>query len=121
MALSDTIKNAVDTAFREVDDLTQTVTYTYPGTTSYNPATGRNEGISTSVSVKAVFVSQPYAYDSSIKIEEGTPQILIKTKDFTTTLSTKGSFLVGTEKYDVIDWSVDPANALYTITVVRSV
>ena len=121
MSLSTTIKSAIDAAFTAVDDLTQTVTYNAPGTVTYNPTTGQNNTTSTSTNVKALFISQPYNYDMSIKIEESNPQILIKTSDFTQTLSVNGTFTVAGATYNVVSWSTDPATAMYTINVVRSV
>lgn len=121
MGLRDTITNAVSAAFTAVDDLTQTITYNYPGTVVYNPTTGLNTTSSTTVSVKAIFVARPYRYGTDSKVENNSPQILIKASDFTSQLSLNGTFTVSGSRYDIVSWSTDPAQALYTIDVVRSV
>lgn len=121
MGLSTAIKSAVSAAFTAIDDLTTVVTYNAPGATSYNPTTGQNEASVTTVNVKAVFVTEPSRVDNMQRIALNTPQLLIKTADFTTELSVNGTFTVNGVRYDVVSWRTDPANALYTIDLARSV
>lgn len=121
MALSDTLKTAVNIAFSVVDDITTNVVYTNPGTTVYNPTTGTNTTTgSATATIKAIFISQPNNKDMRADVERAHPQILVKQVDFTQTLTVNGYFTVNGAKYQVVSWSVDPSNSLYTIDVVRS-
>lgn len=121
MGLKTTLKNAVDAAFTIVDDLTQSVIYTNPGITVYNPTTGLNTTTgSTTGTMKAIFISQPRDLDNSSDVERLNPQILIKRTDLTETLTVNGFFTVGSVQYEIVSWDADPSDSLYTIDVARS-
>lgn len=121
MGLKDTLKSAVDTAFSVVDDLTTVVNYTNPGDVIYNPSSGLNTTTGDSVdSIKAIFIEQPSSLDTEADIEKINPQILLKAVDFSFALTVNGYFTVDGVQFEVISWSTDPSNSLYTIDVARS-
>jgi hypothetical protein len=121
MALKDTLQNAVETAFTAVADITQDVVYTNPGITTYNTTTGVNDTVGASTStIKAIFIANPNNLDRMADVEKAHPQLLIKRSDFTETLAVNGYFTVSGDKFEVVSWSVDPSDSLYTIDVARS-
>ena len=121
MALKDTLANAVNAAFAAVDDITQNVVYTFPGTTVYNPTTGVNDTVgSSTATIKAIFIANPNDRDRNADVEKAHPQLLIKRSDFTQTLAVNGFFTVSGDKFEVVSWNVDPSDSLYTIDIARS-
>lgn len=121
MGLAEDIQKAVSSGFKAFDNIRKLVTYHSSGTFAYNPTSGANvETGSTEIeNLYVIFTSYKledidgeiiHSEDKKILIPKEDLSIVPKETDYVLTES-------GTERWDVKDKKIDPADALWILQV----
>ena len=121
MGLKSTFQNAAETIIDAFGDVADTLNYHSLGTFSYNPITGGNtESGDSDVSIKAISdeIQSNEIQGRDVKMTDR--KLLVANNDISVTPKVGDYVTISGDRFNVIDYSADPAIALYTLFVRRS-
>ena len=115
------MKNAAVSGFNAVRDLQESTSYTPRTVGVYNPTTGAVGDSGTAVTLKAVFdrfTETDRGSSDDILFEDY--RMIFPNKNLTFTPKTQDTFTRNSETYEVINVSIDAAEALWSLQVRKS-
>jgi len=118
MGMKSIFQNAAETIIDAFGDVASTLAYHSLGTFSYNPSTGVNtETGDSDISIKAIpdEIKSEEVQDRDIKMTDR--KLLVANNDISVTPKVGDYVTISGDRFNVIDYMTDPAEALYTIYV----
>jgi len=119
MALKETFQNAAENIIDSFGNVATTgLAYHSLGTFSYNPATGTNtESGHTNTTIKTIFddINSSEIQDRDILATDR--KLLVANKDISVTPKVGDYVTISSDKWNVVDFLTDPAEALYEVFV----
>ena len=116
MGLKETFQNAAEQIVTSFGNVASTLAYHSLGTFSYNTTTGVNtESGSSDVSIKAISdeIKSEEIQDRPAKMTDR--KLLVANNDISVTPKVGDYVTIGGNRFNVVDYKVDPAEALYIL------
>jgi len=117
MGLKEAFQKAAAAAFNAAGNVKIAITYSSVPNPTYVPATGVVTEAETDYSVNAIREEYKSKEIDNVNIKPKDIKFLILYEDLTIILSTKDYVTIGATRWNVVDWEIDPADALWTIQV----
>ena len=122
MGLKETFQNAAESIIDAFGNVaTTSLAYHSLGTFSYNATTGANtESGDTDTTIKTIFdeINSSEIQDRDILATDR--KLLVANKDISVTPKVGDYVTISSDKWNVVDWVTDPAEALYEIFIRRT-
>jgi len=118
MGLQSVFQDAAETIINAFDDLGNSLAYHSLGTFSYNATTGVNtETGSSNITITAIYdqIKSEEIQDRDIKMTDR--KLLVANNDISVTPKVGDYVTISSERYNVVDFVTDPAQALYELFI----